>query len=73
MDTGLHTQTGGRIGRIREYIGNETFMINYGDAVGDVNIRELLAFHRSHGKIGTLSVYISARTRVCWTSRTTGK
>ncbi len=57
VDTGLHTQTGGRIGRIREYIGNETFMINYGDAVGDVNIRELLAFHQSHGKIGTLSVY----------------
>ena len=57
VDTGLDTMTGGRIKRIQPYIGNETFMLTYGDAVGDINIRELLNFHMSHGKIGTISVY----------------
>lgn len=57
VDTGLNTQTGGRVRRIKDYIGNETFMLTYGDAVGDVNIKEVLDFHRSHGKIGTISMY----------------
>ena len=57
VDTGLYTQTGGRVKRIKEYVGNETFMLNYGDAVGDVNIRELVRFHKSHGKIGTVTIY----------------
>lgn len=57
VDTGLNTQTGGRVKRIQKYIGNEPFMLTYGDAVGDVNIKELLEYHKSHGKIGTLSVY----------------
>lgn len=57
VDTGLNTQTGGRVKRIRDYVGDETFMLTYGDAVGDVNIQELLAFHKSHGKIGTMSMY----------------
>lgn len=57
VDTGLNTQTGGRIKRIKEYVGNEPFMLTYGDAVGDINISELLKFHKSHGKIGTVSVY----------------
>lgn len=57
VDTGLTTQTGGRVKRIRDYIGDETFMLTYGDAVGDISITELLSFHKSHGKIGTLSVY----------------
>lgn len=57
VDTGLYTQTGGRVKNIRNYIGDETFMLTYGDAVGDVNIQELLEYHRSHGKIGTVSVY----------------
>lgn len=57
VDTGLTTETGGRVRRIKEYVGNETFMLTYGDAVGDVNIKELLDFHRSHGKIGTMSMY----------------
>ena len=57
VDTGLTTQTGGRIGRVREYIGNEPFMITYGDAVSDINIAELLKFHQSHGKMITLSAY----------------
>lgn len=57
VDTGLNTMTGGRIKRIREYIGNETFMLTYGDGVGDINISELVKFHTQHGKIGTISVY----------------
>ena len=57
VDTGLNTQTGGRVKRIKDYVGNETFMLTYGDAVGDVNIQELLKFHRAHGKIGTMSMY----------------
>ena len=55
VDTGLLTMTGGRIGRVRDYIGNETFMLTYGDGVSDVNISELLKFHKSHGKTGTLT------------------
>lgn len=57
VDTGLNTQTGGRVKRIRDYIGNERFMLTYGDAVGNVNISELLEFHNNHGKIGTMSMY----------------
>ena len=57
VDTGLETQTGGRVKRIRDYVGNETFMLTYGDAVGDVNITELLKLHQEHGKLGTVSVY----------------
>lgn len=55
VDTGLHTMTGGRIKRVQPYVGAETFLMTYGDAVCDVNIRELLQFHRSHGKIATLT------------------
>ena len=57
VDTGLHTMTGGRIKRIRDYIGDETFMLTYGDGVSDVNITELVKFHRSHGKLVTMSAY----------------
>lgn len=55
VDTGLNTMTGGRIKRIQPYIGNETFMMTYGDGVCDVNISELVKFHQSHGKIATLT------------------
>lgn len=55
VDTGLNTMTGGRIKRIQKYIGNEPFMMTYGDAVCDVNITELCQFHQSHGKIATLT------------------
>lgn len=54
-NTGIDTLTGGRIKRVREYIGNETFMLTYGDGVSDVNIAELLAFHKSHGKLATVT------------------
>ena len=57
VDTGLSTMTGGRIKRIKDYVGNESFMLTYRDAVGDINIHELLEYHKSHGKIGTISVY----------------
>ena len=57
VDTGLNTQTGGRVKRIKDYIGNDAFMLTYGDAVGDIDIKSLVEFHKSHGKIGTISVY----------------
>lgn len=57
IDTGLNTETGGRVKRIKDFIGNESFMLTYGDAVGNVDIRELLSVHQAHGKIGTLSMY----------------
>ena len=55
VDTGLSTMTGGRIKRIQKYIGNETFMMTYGDGVCDVDISKLAEFHKSHGKIATLT------------------
>jgi len=57
VDTGLTTQTGGRIKRIRDYVNDEEFMLTYGDAVGDININDILKFHNEHGKIGTMSMY----------------
>lgn len=57
VDTGKNTETGGRIKRIKDYVGSEEFMVTYGDAIGDINISELLSFHYSHGKIGTMSMY----------------
>lgn len=57
IDTGLNTQTGGRVKRIKDYAGDETFMLTYGDAVGDINVKELVEYHKSHNKIGTVSVY----------------
>ena len=55
IDTGLHTMTGGRIKRVQKYIGDEPFMLTYGDGVSNVDLRELEAFHRSHGKIATIT------------------
>ncbi len=55
VDTGADTMTGGRIKRVREYVGDETFMMTYGDGVCDVDIGKLLEFHRSHGKLATLT------------------
>ena len=57
VDTGLNTMTGGRVKRIQNYIGNEPFMLTYGDAVGDINITELVEYHKKSGKLGTISVY----------------
>jgi glucose-1-phosphate cytidylyltransferase len=55
VDTGLHTQTGGRIKRLQPYVNDETFMLTWGDGVSDVNLHDLLAFHRAHGKLCTLT------------------
>ncbi len=55
VDTGLHTMTGGRIKRIQKYIGDEPFLMTYGDGVCDVNIQKLIEFHKSHGKLATLT------------------
>ncbi len=55
VDTGLHTLTGGRIRRVRQYIGDEPFLMTYGDGVCDVDMKALVDFHRSHGKIATLT------------------
>ena len=55
IDTGLHTMTGGRVKRIREYVGNEPFMLTDGDGVSDIDLKALEEFHRAHGKIATIS------------------
>ncbi|MCX7734995.1 MAG: glucose-1-phosphate cytidylyltransferase [bacterium] len=55
IDTGLNTLTGGRVKRLEKWLKGETFMITYGDGVSDINLQELLKFHRSHGKIGTVT------------------
>lgn len=63
VDTGLDTMTGGRIKRIQKYIGNESFMLTYGDGVCDVNIKKLLEFHRSHGKLATLTAVMLEQSK----------
>jgi glucose-1-phosphate cytidylyltransferase len=55
VDTGAKSQTGGRLLRVAPYLGNEDFCLTYGDGVSDVDIKALLAFHRSHGKLGTVT------------------
>ncbi len=56
IDTGLHTQTGGRLKRVKKWLeGEDIFMFTYGDGVADLNINELLAFHKSHGKLATVT------------------
>ncbi len=57
VDTGLNTMTGGRVKRVRDYIGDEPFMLTYGDGVSDVDIEKLVKFHQSHGKMVTMSAY----------------
>lgn len=55
IDTGQNSMTGGRIKRLERFIGGETFMVTYGDGVSNVNIEELVRFHRSHGKLATVT------------------
>ena len=62
VETGLDTKTAGRLKMVEKYIGNEDFMLTYGDGVCDVNINDLVAFHKSHNKIATVtSVQLDAR------------
>ncbi len=63
VDTGFNTMTGGRIKRVQKFIGNEPFMMTYGDAVCDVDINEVLKFHKSHGKIATLTAVRQDQTK----------
>ena len=55
VDTGNQTQTGGRLKRLASWIGDEAFMFTYGDGVGDIDIRGLVNFHKSHGKLATVT------------------
>lgn len=63
VDTGNLTMTGGRIKRIQPYIGDETFLMTYGDGVCDVDIQKLIEFHRSHGKLATLTAVLQAQSK----------
>lgn len=63
VDTGYGTMTGGRVRRIREYIGDETFMLTYGDAVCDVDINRLVEFHRSHNKTATITSVVQKQEK----------
>src|SRR5689334_16335523 len=55
VDTGASTQTGGRVGRLRDQLRDGTFMLTYGDGVADLDLKKLLEFHRSHGKLATVT------------------
>ena len=55
LDTGLHTMTGGRIKKAQDFIGEESFMMTYGDGVSNININELIKFHKTHGQAVTMS------------------
>lgn len=61
VDTGLDTMTGGRVKRIQKYVGNETFMLTYGDGVCDIDVSKLVEFHKSHGKIATLTATVAGQ------------
>ena len=63
VDTGLDTMTGGRIKRIQKYVGNEPFLMTYGDGVCDVDIQKLVRFHKEHGKIATLTAVIQEQNK----------
>ena len=54
-DTGLDTMTGGRLKRLEPFLGTETFMLTYGDGVSDIDLHKLIQFHKSHGRIGTVT------------------
>lgn len=63
VDTGLNTMTGGRIKRIQKYVGNEPFLMTYGDGVCDVDINKLVEFHKEHGKIATLTAVLQDQSK----------
>lgn len=63
VDTGYNTMTGGRIKRIQKYVGNESFLMTYGDGVCDVEIDKLIEFHKSHGKLATLTAVKMAQDK----------
>ena len=60
VDTGLETMTGGRLKRVEKYVGKNTFLVTYGDGLSDINIKDLVRFHRKNGKLATLTAIQSA-------------
>lgn len=62
IDTGLQTKTAGRLKMIKDHIGKNDFMLTYGDAVSDINLQALLNFHKSHGRIATMTTILSSQT-----------
>lgn len=72
VDTGQETMTGGRIKRLAPYLKDGTFMLTWGDGVADIDLDDLLAFHRSHGKLATLTAVRPRPVMVTWSSRATG-
>jgi glucose-1-phosphate cytidylyltransferase len=58
VDTGISTHTGGRLLRLRSHIGKEPFLLTYGDGLSDVDIRKVVSFHRSHGKLATVTAVV---------------
>lgn len=63
VDTGLNTMTGGRIKRIQPYVGNEPFLMTYGDGLCDVEIDKLIEFHKEHGKLATLTAVLQDQSK----------
>lgn len=63
VDTGLNTMTGGRIKRVQKYVGDEPFLMTYGDGVCDVDINKLIDFHKAHGKIATLTAVLQDQSK----------
>lgn len=63
VDTGLNTMTGGRIKRIQKYVGDEPFLMTYGDGVCDVDINKLIDFHNEHGKLATLTAVLQDQSK----------
>ena len=55
VDTGINTMTGGRIKKLKDFVGNQTFMVTYGDGVGNIDIKNLIEFHKSHKKLATVT------------------
>lgn len=73
LDTGLNTMTGGRIKRAQEFLGNEPFMLTYGDGVADVDIDALLDFHKKHGKTATITMVSLAQQKGILEADKTGR
>ena len=73
VDTGLETMTGGRILRLRDYVGSEPFFLTYGDAVSDINIPDLLRFHEAHGKTATITAISLAQMKGVLNTRDDGR
>ena len=66
VDTGLHTMTGARVKRVEKYVDGDQFMLTYGDGVTDLDINDLVKFHKSRNKIGTVTGYRPLLTMVSW-------